>query len=403
MESPGTPDTALWTRPYTLTILATFLIYTPFALFLPVLPVYVLEKLHGSTLAAGSVNAVFFLAVVLFRTQTERFEVLFGKRKVLFGASLLFACSNALFLFAGSTTSFLIIRFCSGALFAAASTRLMAMGGELSPPGRKAEGVAFVAAAVTVGFAVGPFLGLTCARVSGFPLVFGLSTLVALCGALVSLPIAMPEQKGNTPPAGDVRIRNLFEVRAIPAAVVMMLLMLAVTAVLSFVSVYADSMQLHTASTYFFVVLALCAVCSRLVAGRVYDRHGANWVVYPAIFVLSCGLFVLGTARGSDGMFAASLLIGFSYGILVPALQTLAFAKSPPHRTSAVAATYFTFFDFGMSAGAYLVGASIPFLGYSRIYLLLGLLVLSVALLYRQTCDGKRPSLSLLSGEAEPP
>ena len=82
---------------------------------------------------------------------------------------------------------------------------------------------------------------------------------------------------------------------------------------------------------------------------------------------------------------------------------TLAFAKSPPHRTSAVAATYFTFFDFGMSAGAYLVGASIPFLGYSRIYLLLGLLVLSVALLYRQICDGKRPSLSLLSGEAEPP
>ncbi|MBT0652409.1 MFS transporter [Geomobilimonas luticola] len=394
----------LWTKPYLLTIVATFLIYTPFALFLPVLPVYVMKELHGSTLAAGGANSLFFLAVVLFRTQTERFELMMGKTKTLAGAAFLFMVSNALLLAAGSTTAVMAIRFFSGACFAVASTRLMAMGGEIVPSARKAEGIAYVAAAVTVGMAVGPFLGLTCARVSGYPLVFGLAALMTLGGALVSLLIAIPQRTGTMPAAAEtIGFRTLFEPRAIPAAIVMMLIMLAVTAVLSFVSVYADTLHLPRVSAYFFVVLALCAVGSRLLAGNAYNRYGANAVIYPATMFLAGGLFLLSTARSSVEMFAAALLIGFTYGILVPTMQTLAFAKSPPHRTGAAAATYYTFFDFGMSASAYLVGAAIPYLGYSRIYQLLGLLVLAVTLLYRQTCDRNHPERPRLVADGESP
>jgi MFS family permease len=89
-------------------------------------------------------------------------------------------------------------------------------------------------------------------------------------------------------------------------------------------------MKLDVASTYFFVVLALFAIVARLVTGHIYDRFGANYAIYPAIFLLSLGLFILGNPTASLGVFSASAIIGFAYGMCVPSLLALSF-KNLPH------------------------------------------------------------------------
>jgi MoxR-like ATPase len=86
---------------------------------------------------------------------------------------------------------------------------------------------------------------------------------------------------------------------------------------------------------------------------------------------------------------AAAGLIGSAYGITAPSFQTLAFHQSPPHRANVVTATYFTFYDLGLGAGAYLAGVLIPHLGYANLYLLLNPFVLSAAVLYYVICRRK--------------
>lgn len=54
---------ALWTKPFTLTLLASFLIFIPYSLYLPILPMYVLQGLHGSLGGAGLVNAFFLCSL----------------------------------------------------------------------------------------------------------------------------------------------------------------------------------------------------------------------------------------------------------------------------------------------------------------------------------------------------
>ena len=49
------------------------------------------------------------------------------------------------------------------------------------------------------------------------------------------------------------------------------------------VAAYANGMHLRAASAYFFVVLAACTIGCRLLTGRLYDRFGANFVMYLAI------------------------------------------------------------------------------------------------------------------------
>ena len=385
MTSPAITNVPLWTKSYTLTVLATLFIFIPWALFLPVLPVYVMKELHGSPASAGAASGVFFIAMALFRVQTDWFERKFGKRAVLFAGGLLFACLNALYFLAGTTRTLLLICFLSGACFAVLNTSLIALAAEIIPPSRKGEGLGYVSTAVTVATAVGPFTGLLLAKGYGFGWVFSFCSLIAVVGSFITLGIAIPVKASRKPVAlRSFALGEILEARAIPYSLVILLLMFAISAVLSFVSVYAMTLHLQKASALFFVVLALCAICSRLLTGRIFDRWGADFIIYPAILSLATGLLVLGRVHSSFSMFAAAVLVGISYGIVVPNLQALAYKRSPPQRTSVVTATYYTLFDLGIGSGSYAVGLS---LGYAKIYLVLSPLILSVALLYRVTCS----------------
>lgn len=378
-------DEALWTKPFILALLASFLIFIPYSLYLPVLPLYVLNGLHGSPATAGLVNALFLLASVLFRAQTSRLEGMFGTRKVLLGSVLLFMLSSCLFLLTDTLMMVLLIRFFGGACFAVANTCINAMGSRIAPLKRKGEGLGYLTMVVTAGNAIGPFIGLNLARSCGFDSVFLFCAASVAAGFLLSLMIAIPDEapSGRRDPPGP-GLKELFEVRATPASTVILLLSVAHATVLTFVTVHATSLHLGTAAAWFFVVLAGCSMVSRMFTGRIFDRFGANVVIYPSIALMALGMLTLGCAATSTHMLAAAALLGLSYGTAVPALLTLAFQHSPPRRTSAITATYFTFLDIGLGCGSYLVGACIPCLGHAGLYLLLSPFILAVALLHRR-------------------
>lgn len=374
---------ALWTKPFTLALLASFLIFIPYSLYLPILPVYVLEELHGSLVVAGLVNACFLLASVLFRSQTSRFEALFGVRKVLLASGFLFMSSNCLFLLTDSLLMLLLIRFFGGACFAVVNTCINALGSKVAPFSRKGEGMGYLTMVVTAGNAIGPFIGLKLAGSFGFVWVFVFCAAVALAGFMISVLIPVSKdpvtEEGCT---GRFALGALFEAQALPASSIVLLLSFAYAAVITFVTVYAVGIGLHTVAAYFFVVLAICSIGARVFAGRAYDRFGPDVVIYPAIGALALGLLILGCAGSSPILLSAAILIGLAYGAAVPALLTLAVQHSPSHRISAVTATYFTFLDIGLGSGAYLVGAGIPYFGYAGLYLLLSPFVVAVAMLY---------------------
>ena len=78
------------------------------------------------------------------------------------------------------------------------------------------------------------------------------------------------------------------------------------------------------------------------------------------------------------GMLGAAALIGAGYGVLVPTVQTIAVQKSRPERASVVTATYFTFLDLGLAAGAYLLGTLVSSFGLGHMYWMLSFFVIAV-------------------------
>jgi MFS family permease len=369
----------LWSRSFTLTITGILFVFIPFALYLPVMPVYLLKKMHSSIEAAGAVNAIFLIACVLFRAQTARLEAHFGTRQVLLTAGFLFMATNALYLAAGTVASVLAIRFLSGACFAVANTAINAMGSRLIPKSRKGEGLAYLTTMVLAGTAIGPYLGLSLSRSFGYDAVFIFSTVSSLFGMLIFCLIRIPPERPLVQPFS---FRSIYEVKAIPVSLVVLLLAVAYGGVLTFMAVYAADLRLPLVVDFFFVVMPTASVGSRLLTGRMYDRFGPNATIYPPILIFALGLLVVATLHTTAWMLVGAALIGVGYGSSVPAIQTLAIQISPAHRVSEVTATFFTCLDGGIGLGAYLLGSSIHAFGYAPVYQGLAALTLSCMLIY---------------------
>lgn len=378
----------LWTRPFTLTMVGILFLFIPFALYLPVLPVYLLKGLHSSLEAAGAVNGVFLAAAVLFRVQTARLEARFGVRRVLLVSGFLFMATNVLYLVATTVTGVMLIRFLSGALFAVVNTGIYAMGSRLVPMTRKGEGLAYLTTMVLAGSAIGPYVGLSLSRAYGYHAVFIFSALISLLGLLFVWAIAIPAERPHV--QARFSFADLFEVKAVPASLIVLVLAIAYGGVLTFVAVYATELRLPLVVDYFFVAMAVASVASRLATGRLYDRFGPNAAIYPAILLMAAGLLMLGGIHSTAGMLTAAAMIGVGYGMAVPGIQTLAVQLSPVNRSSAVTATFFSCLDGGIGLGAYLLGWGIHAVGYATVYLALGLLTLGCTLLYYAMYARKR-------------
>jgi MFS family permease len=355
-------------------------LFIPFSLYMPVLPVYLLKELNSSLEAAGAVNGIFLAASALFRAQTARLEARFGVRRVLLSSGFLFMATNALYLLFSTVSSVMLIRFLSGVFFAVVNTSIYAMGSRLVPNTRKGEGMAYLTTMILAGGAIGPYIGLSLSHAYGYQSVFIFSALISLLGLLIACVIVLPEDGPH------VQLRfsfhDLFEVKAIPASLIILVIAIAYGGVLTFVAVYATELRLPYVVKYFFVVMACSSVASRLATGRLYDRFGPDASIYPAIIIMTLGLLILGGISTTTGMLTAAAIIGVGYGMTVPSIQALAIQLSPPQRSSAVTATFFSCLDGGIGLGAYLLGGGIHAFGYAAVYLALAVMTLGCVVPY---------------------
>ncbi|MDF2563622.1 MAG: rane protein major facilitator superfamily [Massilibacillus sp.] len=373
----------LWTKNYNITILAMLLIFVPYSLYLPILPLYIVEDLQGSMQIAGLSNAVFLLASVLFRTQTARLENVFGTKMTIKASCFMFLIANGLLMFTTNLYAILGIRFFGGICFATINTAIMALGCQFAPDSRKGEGISYLTTVITAGSAIGPFIGLYIAHELNYNAVFIFCTVLTFLGFILLPFIDMNSEKtAEKSSLYSFTLQDILEMPVIPICIVTLLTSIAYSGVLSFVAVYANQLHIINASSYYFVVMAMFSLLIRLVSGKILDRFGANIVLYPCFLFLAIGLLILSYTSGFFSMMVSAAFIGIGYGVIVPTIQTLALKASSPKRVSIVTATYFTCLDLGLATGAYLLGAMAPLLGYSMIYLILVPFTLCILVLY---------------------
>ncbi|MEH7223297.1 MFS transporter [Bacillus sp. JJ1566] len=393
----------LWTKDFIIVSSINFFLTFVFYLLVVIIAVYAVDEYGASTSQAGLVTGIFIVGTLIGRLFIGRFIDLIGRKKTLFIGLVLFTITTFLYFVHAGITFLLINRFIHGITLGIASTATGTIVAQIIPPKRRGEGIGYFSMSATLATAIGPFIGLFMSQHTSYQVIFSLCLVIGVIGLLTSLILYVPPLENETNQNQEKKgfsIAQFVEPKALPIAFVTLAISLCYASVLSFINFYAIEIELVTAASFFFLVYSIAVLISRPFTGRLMDIKGANYVMYPAFFILAIGMFLLSIAHNSVTLLISGALIGLGFGNMQSCTQAVAIKLTPAHRMGLATSTFYIFLDAGLGFGPYLLGFLIPLTGYSKLYFILSIIALLTIVLYffmhgKKEAGQKSPTTSI--------
>ncbi|MED3977686.1 MFS transporter [Priestia megaterium] len=373
----------IWTKSFISIAITNFFIFVVFYALLTLLPIYVLDALDGTSTQAGLVVTIFLLSAIIVRPFSGKVIENIGKKKTLVFSTLIFALSSFLYMLIHHFNVLLLLRFFQGISFSLATTVTGAIAADLVPAKRRGEGLGYFGMSMNLAVVAGPFLALTLHQYMAYNIIFLVFGVIMLVGWLCGMMVKNLQENAAPSVKKSLSLSDLFEKKSMPISSVGILVSFSYASIISFISVYAQSLGLIKTASFFFVVFAAAMLISRPFTGRLFDKAGPNIVIIPSCIVFAIGLFSLSLTHSSWMLLFSGALVGLGYGTLLPSFQTLAIQAAPAHRSAYATATFFTFYDSGIAVGSFVLGIAAGALGYSKLYFALGIFVLLITLYYK--------------------
>jgi len=346
--------------------------------------VYAVQEFDASTSVAGLVAGIFIIGEIISRFFIGMKIDKIGRKKVLMIGLVLLTFITPLYFFNLGIFVLIITRFFHGVAIGFAGTATGTVVAQMIPRTRKGEGIGYFSMSIALAAAFGPFIGLYLSQYVSYQVIFTFCLALGLISLVTAFFLVIPDVE-KQPEGNEIRgfqLANFVEPRALPIALITLLVAFCYSSVLSYINFYAVERDLVEAASLYFIVYSIVILLSRPFTGRLMDAKGANYVMYPAFFLFAAGMMVLSTATTSLSFLLAAMLIGLGFGNIQSCAQAIAVKLTAPHRMGFATATYFNALDGGLGVGPFLIGFIIPFIGYSTLYSLLGFFILLTAIPY---------------------
>ena len=316
------------------------------------IPIYLIQDLQGNTAQAGILVAVFYVAAILIRPIAGKWIESYGIKKIFLVSLIIYLGAAFMYFFTTSLISLAVLRFVHGIGFGMITTSTGTIVASIIPNGRKGEGMGYYGLMMNISMALGPFVGLLAITQWGSSVMFIVSAVSVVIGTITGLLISLP--KGEIKVATEktvkkkgLKMKDLIEMSALPISLVSFFFALVYASIVSFVSVYAEELQLTEIASYFFIVYVIALLISRPFTGKWFDQYGANVIMIPSIISFALGMFLLSQAEGAFLFLLSAAFIGLGWGTIFPSAQTIAIQVAPPERKSVATATFLSTMDSG--------------------------------------------------------
>lgn len=369
----------LWTKPFVLCLANNLFLFIFYFAQTTILPIYILKELGGNLAQAGLAMTLFMISAIAVRPFSGLIIEKLGIRKTLIVSGIFFSLFSLAYLLADQLTTLFIIRFLHGIWFSILTTVCVPVVNQFIPEQRKGEGMGYYVMSVNLGIVLGPLIGLSLIEYWSYFQITTLLIALVFIGFAFCLMIPVKESENiiqTIPEKKGLALSDVVEKKALPVAVLTALISFSYASIMSFIAPFAASKNLMAYASLFFVVFAISMMSLRPITGKIYDRKGPQYVIYPALLVFSLGLFLLSQIQTLGGFLLAAVLIGVGFGSAQPCIQTLAIQRAPKHRIGYATSTFYTFYDVGIAVGSLQIGALIATYSYQFAFILCSLLTL---------------------------
>lgn len=375
--------TPLWTKSFLLCLANNLFLFIFYFAQTTILPIYILKELGGSVTQAGLTLTLFMVSAILIRPFSGLIIDKLGQRRTLIISATMFCFIAFGYLFISNMTSLYILRLFHGVWFSILTTVCVPVVNQFIPDSRRGEGMGYYAMSVNLGIVLGPLIGLSLIPYLSYTMVTAVLVAMIFIGYIFCflIPVQEVKQPDSEAKKTHLGLSDFVEKKSLNVALMVMMISFSYASIMSFIAPFASSIHLMQYAGLFFVVFAISMMSLRPITGKIYDRKGPQYVIYPAVLTFSLGLLVLSQIHTLTGFMLAAVLIGLGFGSAQPCLQTLALQRAPKHRIGYATSTFYTCYDIGIAIGSLVVGMMIAKQSFSFAFIICAALT-ALSLLY---------------------
>ena len=328
----------LWTRDYVFICIAAFLLSFSFFLLVPTLPFFLRDTFGIGQSMIGVVLSCYTIAVLCVRPFSGFIADSFPRKKVYIIAYTLFVASFFGYLTIASTlTIFIALRIFHGFAFGALTTTGNTLVIDIMPSSRRGEGLGYYGVMGNMAMAFGPMAGLFIISSGDYDMLFWSSIISGGLGLMFGSAVRVPRKAPVPQPNRAVSIDRFFLIEGIPACIAFFMLAIPYGMNSSYIALYAAQSGITSSSQTIRagIIVAMVGIAGEILLATVTAWNAtAGYVLY----------------------FSTALLIGYGYGTMFPAYNTLFINLAPNSRRATANATYLTGWDVGIGCGMLLGG-----------------------------------------------
>lgn len=379
----------LWSANFIYSCIANFLLFFSFYLLLPTLPFYLTEHFQCSSALVGIILSCYTIAALMIRPFSGYLVDMIARKPLYIIAQFIFTAVFIGYPLATTITMFVLMRTLHGLAFGTSSVSGSTLVIDILPSSRRGEGLGYYGLSNNLAMAIGPMIGLFIHdSAPSFNIIF----TMALCcstGAIVATSLIKAPKKPQIVHE-PISLDRFVLLKGIPAGISLLLLSIPYGMTTSYVAMYGKEFGI-TSSGLFFSLMAIGLMVSRLISGRLVDKGYTTQVITFGIVIAILVFGALGMAvhiapyHLSLAFFiyyAVAFILGFGFGSMFPAYNTLFVNLAPNNKRGTASSTYLTSWDLGIGCGLMIGGQISEITGsYSQAYLLGSVLSL-VALCY---------------------
>lgn len=334
-----------------------------FGMLLPELPGY-LDQLGAGHLI-GWIVSLFTVGAFLSRFVSGRLADLAGRRVVMLFGTAVTAVAGLAYVgvtrmedMAMAVSAFLVVRLLHGMSTGFRPTGTSAFLTDIVPLSRRGEALGYLGVAGNAGMALGPALGSWLAVEWGYEAMFLASSLLgfAAYGMTFLLPESLPHARKVQWSDLNVFGGGVIERSAWPASTFLLPVAIAFGTFLTVTPDLVEGLGFRYKGS-FNTVVVVASVLTRLVAGKVSDKHGRVEVMMVGAALLALGMWLFSMAQSVPMLLIAGVVYGLSVGINMPTIFAWTVDLAPEGKAATGLGTMLMALEIGIGVGAYVSGS----------------------------------------------
>ena len=329
-------------------------------------------SLNATITTAGLIVGLNYASSLCLRAVNGLVCDVFYKPTLLLVSCATYIVSSIGFMVSATPEMVSVFRVVQGVAFVIKSSVVISITSLVVPKEKVGQAVGVVGLGFTVGCALGPFLGNCLGVRYGYRASFLLSAfffIVALVLALLLKEKACLERHkgvaiGIKDIIAQISPKRMFYIPALPVTFAIAFSFASQSLLLNLLLLMASVEGINGASVY-YLAYALCAMLSKPLSGRFFDRYGLLRVMVPMCLLVMAAMSILAFNFCYSTILLAGILMGIGQGSVYSCLQAEAIRRAPEEKSGQAANMFYLGSDAVQFFGPFLFASLFDSFGTS--------------------------------------